>query len=393
MKRPKRLSASFVKTVGRPGRYGDGRGGFGLSLLVRPMSSGRKSKTWSQRLRINGKPFNMGLGIFPLVTLAEARAKAVANRRAIEQGMDPRGGGIPTFAEAAEKVIALHAKNWKAGSQYEAQWRHTLRAYAFPKIGRRRVNEITTANVMSVLLPIWNEKRVTATRVRQRIGAVMKWSVAKGYREDNPAGDAIGAALPRTGARITHHRALPHQSVRGALEQVRECRSHRTTILCFEFLVLTASRSGEARGARWEEIDHDAATWTVRADRMKMEREHRVPLSTRALDVLGEAAKCADGSGLVFPSVTGREISRAPMSRMLKVLGIKAVPHGFRSSFRDWCGDKGVSREVAEAALAHVVRNQTERAYARTDLFERRRDVMQRWAEYVSGGSIEANGV
>ncbi len=343
-----------MQTVGRPGRYGDGRGGFGLSLLVKDTMSGRKSKTWSQRLRINGKPFNMGLGKFPIVTLAEARTKAIENRRAIEHGMDPRGGGIPTFAEAAEKVIALHSKNWKAGSEYEAQWRHTLRAYAFPKIGRRRVNEITTGDVMSVLLPIWNEKRVTATRVRQRIGAVMKWSVAKGYREDNPAGDAIGAALPKTGARTTHHRALPHGQVGEALERVRGCRSNQTTILCFEFLVLTASRSGEARGARWEEIDSDAATWSVPAERMKMEREHRVPLSTQALEVLDRAALCADGSGLVFPSVTGRVISRAPMCRMLKVLGIEAVPHGFRSSFRDWCGDTGASREVAEAALAHV---------------------------------------
>ena len=324
MRRPMRLSASFVQTVGRPGRYGDGRGGFGLSLLVRDTMNGRKSKTWSQRLRINGKPFNMGLGKYPIVTLAEARAKAIENRRAIEKGMDPRGGGIPTFAEAAEKVIALHAKNWKPGSQYEAQWRYTLRTYAFPKIGRRRVNKITTADVMSVLLPIWNEK-------------------------DNPAGDAIGAALPKTGARTTHHRALPHQKVGDALERARGSRANKTTTLCFEFLVLTASRSGEARGARWEEVDLDDATWTVPADRMKMEREHRVPLSTQALDVLERAAQCSDGSGLVFPSVTGRVVSRAPMCRMLKRLEIEAVPHGFRSSFRDWCGD-GPCRPQSDGA-------------------------------------------
>ena len=328
----------------------------------------------------------MGLGKYPIVTLAEARAKAIENRRAIEHGMDPRGGGIPTFAEAAEKVIVLHAKNWKPGSQYEAQWRHTLRTYAFPKIGRRRVSKITTADVMGVLLPIWNEKRVTATRVRQRIGAVMKWSVAKGYREDNPAGDAIGAALPKTGARTTHHRALPHQKVGDALERAGGSTANQTTTLCFEFLVLTASRSGEARGARWEEIDLEGAEWTISAKRMKGRRAHRVPLSARAREVLAEAKAHAPHSEWVFPSARGLKLKNFDFSGLLKTLGIAAVPHGFRSSFRDWAAEcTDAPHAVMEAALAHVVRNKVEAAYARSDLFERRRVLMDQWAEYLAG--------
>ena len=199
MKRPKKLSASFVKTVNRPGRYGDGRGGFGLSLLVKPTTTGRLSKTWSQRLRIHGRSVNIGLGAYPVVTLAEAREVALANRRTVARGRDPRSGGVPTFAEAVETVIAIHSPSWRSRGKYEANWRGTLRNHALPRIGHKPVSAITTADVMGVLLAddFWNSKRVTAQRVRQRIGAVMKWAVAQGYREDNPAGDAISAALPQ----------------------------------------------------------------------------------------------------------------------------------------------------------------------------------------------------
>ena len=159
MERPRRLTASFVKTVRRPGRYGDGRGGYGLSLLVKPTSTGRISRTWAQRLYINGRAVNLGLGAYPLVTLREARAKALENRRTLARGMDPRSDGIPTFARAAEKVIAIHRANWKPGGDTEEQWRASLRDYVYPKIGHKTVNKITTTDVMAVLLPIWNEKR------------------------------------------------------------------------------------------------------------------------------------------------------------------------------------------------------------------------------------------
>ena len=385
MKRPRQLSAAFVRTIKRAGRYGDGRGGYGLSLLVKSTVTGRLSKSWAQRLRINGKPFNLGLGAYPIVTLAEARTKALANRRAVEKGQDPRGGGVPTFAQAAETVIRLHAKNWK-GSASEAQWRQSLRDYSFPKLGGKRVNEINTGDVLACLVPIWNEKRVTASRVRQRIGAVMKWAVAKGYREDNPAGDAIAAALPRVGGRRNHFKALPHAQVAGAIERVRSANGWLASRLCLEFIVLTAARSGEVRGAQWGEIDFESAMWIVPENRMKSGKEHRVPLSTRALDVLGEARDNASSPDLVFPSVQGLVQQRHVLTQLLKDLGIKSTVHGFRSSFRDWAAETGVERAIAEAALAHTVGG-VEGAYFRSDLLERRRVVMEEWGHYITAMS------
>ena len=383
MNRPKRLSATFVNTVNKPGRYGDGRGGFGLSLLVKPTTTGRLSKTWSQRLRINGEPCNIGLGAFPVVTLAEARAAALTNRRAVSQGHDPRHKceEIPTFEKAVEEVIAIHQPTWKAGARSAKIWRSSLGDYAMPRLGRKPVDKITTSDVLAVLVPIWNTKRETARRVRQRIGAVMKWAVAEGHREDNPAGDAIGAALPKSGAHREHLRALPHSEVGPALLKVRGSKAWLATKLAFEFGVLTASRSGEVRGARWDEIEGD--TWIVPRDRMKAGRPHRVPLSRRALEVLDEARTIADGTGLVFPSVRGNVLSDMTISKLIRELGIPAVPHGFRSSFRDWCGETGVAREVAELCLAHTVGNEVERSYARSDLFQRRRAVMEQWADYI----------
>ena len=204
MKRPKKLSASFVRTVNRAGRYGDGRGGFGLSLLVKPTTTGRLSKTFSQRLRIHGRAVNVGLGAYPIVTLAEARKVALENRRAVSQGRDPRAGGVPTFAEATERVIAIHRPSWRSPRQ-EPEWRANLRLYIAPRIGDKRVDAITTADVMSVLLAddLWNRKRVTAKRVRQRIGAVMRWAIAQGVqgRQSRRRGHQRGTAQERDPAR------------------------------------------------------------------------------------------------------------------------------------------------------------------------------------------------
>lgn len=388
MKRPKQLNATFVKTIRRPGRYGDGRGGHGLSLLVKPTKTDRLSKTWAQRLKINGRAVNIGLGSYPVVTLAEARKKALANRRVVAQGGDPRGGGIPTFEDASERVINVFRASWRPGGGSEKQWRSSMRRYAFPRVGRKRVDRINTADVMGVLLAddLWNQKRETARRVRQRIGQVMKWAVAQGYREDNPAGDAIGAALPKNGGRRKHFKALPHAEVAGALAKVRSSRAWTGTKLAIHFMVYTASRPGETRLATWDEIDLETATWTIPGQRMKGGREHRVPLSPQALQVLTEALDIRDATGLIFPSVTGRAMVNVTMTKLLRELGIAAVSHGFRSSFRVWCGDTGVAREVAEAALAHVVRDQVERAYARGSMIARRRRVMKRWADYIARG-------
>ncbi len=381
-KRP--LTAAFVARVKTPGRYGDGGlGGLGLYLRVHRMKSGRVSKSWGQRIRVAGKPTNLGLGSYPVVTLREAREKALEYRRAVHWGHDPRDAGVPTFEAAVEKVMAIHSPTWKNPSRMAGQWRQTLRDYAHPRIGRKRVSEVATADVLAILKPIWSSKPATARAVHQRIGAVMKWAVAKGYRPDNPAGDAIAAALPRNGNAIRHHKALPHGEVAAALAKVRDSESHAGVRLAFEFMVLTATRSNEVRGAACDEVELDV--WTIPADRMKAKREHRVPLSGRALEILEEARKLHGGGGIVFRGAKGGRIHASMFSKLLRRLGIAGTPHGMRSSFRDWCSETGVAREVAEAALAHKVRSQAEAAYARSDLLDRRREVMQAWAAYLAG--------
>ena len=387
MERPYRLSARFVTTVEQPGRYGDGRGSGGLSLLVKHTARGHLAKSWAQRISIDGRQRNLGLGSWPHVSLAEAREKCALNLAARRRGelVTGRKRTVPTFEEAVEKVIAVHGPGWKGGSKSEKDWRATLRDYAVPKLGGRPVNRITTADVMAVLLPIWNEKRVTARRVRQRIGAVMRWAVAQGYREDNPAGEAIGAALPKNGVRPQHLAALPYAEVAGAIETVRRSRAYPATALAFEFLVLTACRSGEVRGALWEEMDLEGREWRIPPERMKTGREHRVPLSAGALAVLRAARGLTDGSGPVFPSARGGPLSELAISKLVRDLGIGAVPHGFRSSFRDWAAEcTDAPREVCELALAHVNTNRIEAAYRRTDLFERRRALMEQWAAFLT---------
>ena len=381
---PKRLTAAFVKHA-TPGRYYDEHG---LILRVKPTGS----KQWVWRGTVRGKRVDLGLGGWPYTSLKEARQKAFDYKKLARDGGDPRAlkNTAPAFEDALEKVLEIHREAWRPGSKSEAQWRASLKSYAFPRIGRKRVDRITTADVMAVLLPIWSTKRETARRVRQRIGAVMKWAVAQGLREDNPAGDAIGAALPRNGGKVKHFRALPHQEVRAALVTVEDSDAWIGTKLAFGFLVLTATRSGETRLARWTEIGGD--TWTIPGRRTKSGRPHRVPLAPAALRVLDQAREIADGSGLLFPSPTGRPLSAATMTKLLRESGVQAVPHGFRTSFRTWCGDTAVAPEVAERALAHAVRDKVQAAYDRGTLFARRRQVMDDWAAYVAGDSEAESG-
>ncbi len=386
--RPRRLNAAFVRTVSRPGVYGDQHG-----LRLRVYKSRKRaliSKQWIWRGTVNGTRRDIGLGGFPYVTLAEARQTAFEYRKISKAGGDPktlrRRPEVPTFAQAAETVIGIHRKGWKDGGKSEMQWKASLRDYAMPKLGRKGVDEITTADVMAVLVPHWHTKTETMRRVRQRIGAVMKWAVAQGHRGDNPAGDAIAAALPKNGSVRQHQRALPFREVGAALTRVRTSDAYRPAVLAFEFLVLTACRSGEVRFATWDEIDFASATWTIPAQRMKARREHRVPLSARALEILHEARALADGSDLIFPSQRARAIHGGTVSRLIRELGIDAVPHGFRSSFRDWAAEcTDVPREVCELALAHVNSDRVEAAYRRTDLFDRRRALMEQWSEFVVG--------
>ncbi len=395
IKAPKkgRLTAAFVKTVNRPGVYGDQHG-----LRLRVYESRKRksiSKHWIWRGTVNGLRRDVGLGAFPYVSLAEARQKAFEYRKISWAGGDPialkRKPDVPAFADAVETVIAIHREGWKDAGKSEKQWRASLRDYAMKRLGRRRVDQITTADVMAVLIPHWHTKNETMRRVRQRIGAVMKWAIAQGYRDDNPAGDAISAALPKNGSVRRHQRALPFPDVGAALEKVRTSGAQTLTALAFEFLVLTATRSGEVRLATWDEVDFDSGTWTVPASRMKAKRDHRVPLSVRALQILEEARAFEDRSGLIFPSPQGRALSDNTISKLLRELGIEAVPHGFRSSFRDWAAEcSDAPREVCELALAHVNSDRVEAAYRRTDLFERRRVLMEEWSGFV--GQSAASG-
>ena len=377
----KQLTVAFVRSVGEPGRYHDGNG---LFLNVKPSGS----KQWVQRIVVQGKRRDLGLGGFPLVSLADARKAAFQNRQLARAGGDPaalrKGRAVPTFAAAAEMVIAMHAETWRDGGKTANQWRASLRDYAMPKLGRKPVDRITSMDVMNVLMPIWNTKRETARRVRQRIGVICKWAIAEGHRSDNPAGDAIAAALPKNGAKREHFKAVHYSAVGDAVNRVRESGAWWATKAAFEFLVLTAARSGEVRGMQWCEVDIEAATWTVPGDRMKANRPHVAPLSGRALNVLRDARELCDGSGLVFPSMRGKIMSDMTISKLVKERGIEAVPHGFRSSFRQWAAEcTNVPREICEEALAHVNPNKVEAAYQRSDLLEKRRELMEAWSEYI----------
>ncbi|MYB05907.1 MAG: tyrosine-type recombinase/integrase [Gemmatimonadetes bacterium] len=383
VKRPRTLSAAFVRTVNRPGVYGDGRGGRGLSLRVHRTRDGRITKTWRQRVRIERRLTSIGLGPYPEVTLAEARQKALDNSRGVLLGQDPRGRGIPTFAEAAERTIKLHRESWKAGSPLPEQWESTFRLHAAPLLDKR-VDRIESADVLACLAPIWNSKPAAARKAQHRITAVFRWCIGRNYRADNPVDRAVVALPKANGHTTTHHRALPHGEVAAALRAVRRTTdTHPSAAPCVELIVLTAVRPGEARGALWDEIDVDAATWTIPASRMKAGREFTVPLSPPALDVLERARKLSGESPLVFPSRTGGPLPPKAPLRVLKRAGVASTLHGFRSSARSWMAESGVPAEVAEACLAHVPRSQVVQAYQRSDLLTRRAEVMQAWGEYL----------
>ena len=387
-----KLTALAAKNLSRPGRHGDGGG---LYLNVAPSAS----KSWVQRIVIDGRRRDVGLGPYPAVSLAIARSIAQTNRSAVAEGRDPvaekrqareaarrPAPSIPTFAEAAARVIGLRRPTW-SNPKHAAQWQSTLQTYAFPLIGHKAVDAITAADVLEALTPIWTSKAETASRVRQRMETVMDWAVAQGYRLDNPAGRSLLKVLPKTQRLKEHHRALPYAQVPGAVRRVRESTAGRPTKLAFEFLVLTAGRSGEVRTADWTEIDWQSATWEIPAARMKARRPHRVPLSTGTATILWQAWELTEGQGLIFPAMrSGKPVSEMVFTALLRRLEIPAVPHGFRTSFRNWVAEcTATPWAVAEAALAHNAGNSTEAAYMRSDLFDQRRALMEVWAAYVTG--------
>lgn len=381
--REKRLSAQTVRSLKLPGLHGDGNG---LYLKVDPSGA----KRWIQRIVIDGKRRDLGIGPLSLVSLADAREKALENRKLARAGGDPlaakkRSMEVLTFKAAAEKVHELSKPTWR-NEKHGNQWINTLTTYVFPVFGSKRVDTVTSADVLAALSPIWTSHPETARRVKQRMGSVLKWAVANGWRTDNPA-DAIGNALPKHDrSKVKHREALPYDAVAAAIQKVRCSEAGTATKLAFEFLVLTATRSGETREAVWCEIDLDKAIWTVPAARMKAKKLHRVPLPPRCIAILQEAAKLKrDGDDLVFPGTKDKKpLSDMTLSKLMKDLGIAAVPHGFRSSFRDWTGEAtNHPREVVEFALAHVIQDKAEAAYARSDLFEKRRVLMADWSNYL----------
>ena len=376
-----KLSDRKVRALSEPGRYSDGAT---LYLVVAPGGS----KQWVQRLTVRRRQTDVGLGGYPVVGLREAREKAQANRAQARSGADPllerRRAAVPTFRDLASQHIEALRPSWR-NAKHAAQWGSTLAAYAHPFIGNRPVDQVTRADVIGLLSPIWTKKPETARRVRQRVRAVMARANALEYIEHNPAGEGIDAALAKLPRIRAHHPALPYAQLPAALRAVRESTATPAVTLGFEFLALTACRSGEVRGARWEEIDIACAAWTVPAERMKGGRTHRVPLPEQAIAVLEEARGLDNGSGLVFPAPrSGLDLSDMAFAQLLRRLELDFVPHGLRSSFRDWAAEQtNAPHAVMEAALAHSVKNSTEAAYFRSDLFELRRGLMAEWGRFL----------
>ncbi len=380
----KALSASFVRSA-PPGRHGDGNG---LHLFVQPTGT----RSWIQRLVVRGRKRELGLGSVALVSLAEAREKALANRKLAREDGDPlaekrRTEGVPSFAEAAERVLEQKQAGWRS-TAHGHEWIASLRRFAFRRIGKMPVSAVTSADILKILTPIWHVKAETARRVHHRIRAVLEWAMAMEFRLDNPCDRIVPVLGPQRGV-VQHMQALPHRDVPAVIETVRASNARPVVKLALEFLVLTAARWGEVRWAEWTEIGWDDCVWTIPATRMKVKREHRVPLCDRAMEILDAARTLGEGvSPLVFTKRRGKPLVDIELRRLLLKQKIAAVPHGFRSSFRDWAAEEtDHPREVIEAALAHVVQNRVEAAYARSDLFERRRILMDDWSRYLAQGT------
>ena len=389
-----RLSARTAQTVKDPGMYADGKG---LYLRIGPTGS----KSWVYRYQADGQRHDLGLGPYPDISLAAARERATAQRRLRLEGQDPlltrrttrhrtrlEEAKAITFKEAAEQYIRSHQAGWR-NAAHAAQWPASLSNYAYPIIGDLPVAAIDTALALRVLEPIWTEKPETASRVRGRIEAVLDWATAREYRQgENPARwrGHLENLLPKAAKvkRVEHHAALPYSEIGAFMAELRQHGG--STTLALEFLILTAARTGEVVGSRWEEIDFADRLWTIPASRIKAGREHRVPLSDAAMAVLDRMQQVRRGA-YVFP---GRD-SNAPVNSaglfhsLRRLSWSDLTVHGFRSTFSTWAAERtAYPYEVREMALAHTVGNAVERAYQRSDLYDRRRRLMDDWARYCS---------
>lgn len=372
------LNANRVKHS-KPGILTDGHGGNGLRLRTYRMKNGRLSRTFLQRAQINGTSCTLTIGKYPEVTLAEARERAWLNKRAIREGKDPRSPGIPTFTAISREYIA--SKTMAAATKTKME--REIERYACSRFGGSRIDKITVADVANAMMyrNRWTKKHPTMLRVSGYCSQVFRYAIAKGWREGNPAGSALKAGLPKIKRSVKHHRSIAPKDVPAAYRKNMTTGKKSAARLALGWIMLTACRSDEARSARWEEID--GRLWTIPASRTKTGKAHRVPLSDAARTVLREAARLYGEDGLIFPGRQNKTLSAQGLGLRLKRLGINAAPHGFRQSFRNWCAESNVPREIAEACLAHAVKG-VEGAYLTSDLLEQRRDVLQRWSNHLT---------
>ncbi len=393
-KKAKELSALEVRNLSEPGTHFVG-GVAGLALKVKDTGA----KSWVLRAMVGSKRRDYGLGGFPDVTLATAREAARAARAKIKAGIDPidearqarsalkaTQAAAITFQKAAEAYINAHKEGWR-NEKHTKQWTATLTTYAYPAIGNLLVQDVGLPQVLAVLEPIWKTKTETASRLRGRIEQILDWATARGYRNGlNPARwrGHLDKLLPKPSkvARVEHHDALPAAEVGNFMAALRKHEGMGAKAL--ELVILTAARSGEVRGARWSEMDLDNGLWVVPGPRMKAGKEHRVPLSEPAIALLKSIPRHAE-TDLIFVGAKGGQLSDMTLSAVIRRMEAPCVPHGFRSTFRDWAAEcTNYPSEMAEMALAHTISDKVEAAYRRGDLFEKRRKMMADWAAFCA---------
>ena len=379
------LTAVRVRNEKKPGRYADGNG---LYLVVDETGARR----WLLRIVIQGKRRDLGFGSATLVPLADAREKALAYRRIARQGGNPvpdrlnPSALVPTFIKAADTVHQARAPGFR-NAKHAAQWISTIRTYVNPHIGHLTVDKIKTPDILRLIGPIWLAKPETAQRVLQRIGTILDWAKAAGYRFDENPVDGVKQGLAKQSSGRKHHNAMPFVEVPGFVKRLRAKDGFAASHLPLEFLILTAVRTGEVLEAKRSEVDLEVAVWTIPAERMKAKREHRVPLVPRAIAILEMARAISPLSEFLFAGRDGvKPASNMTLLQVMKRADVNYVPHGFRSSFRDWASETtNHPRDVCEMALAHTISNKVEAAYRRGDLFDKRRRLMADWSDFVDG--------
>ena len=381
-----RLTHNFVQSVATKGRYGDGRGGLGLSLLVDRTKNGRWSKSWAQRIRVKGRLTMVGIGSFPAVTLAMARDKVLANARRVEQGEDilKPPPPIPTVHEAFDRVIADRQQSWR-GDQTLGNW---VRMQQLCKpIGAKLVSEITAKDVLDLITPLWHTAPDNARTMRSKLAVVMEWSITEGHRKVlNPARPSVTKSLGKQ-ISVTHHKSLDPSQLGRALATIRDADVWWAAKHVLLLIAFTGVRSGEARRATWDEIDLDTDTWTIPASRMKAGKPHRVPLTPPVKDILTYAREHGESDhNVIFPpELGGRYISSGSLSRLMQDLAIPAVPHGSRSTFMNWAsGRPDIPEPAADMVLAHTPSGPVKKAYRTSDFFEYRIPIMEGWADFLT---------